>query len=499
MKHRIPLWLILILSAVVLIGGGVFYLYKNPKIVDRWWLDFNFERAWNLDKDGRCVAVELKDRQKADKGRSLKFYDMKKREFLCLDITRQIGDVKEIRSGTFALFSPVGLQLYSIVIPDDSDTTAFYYGDEIRIIDCVDTDWLTDDDKERPDWMKGEIKKFESKLLELAEDEECNIGPLLISYVRDNPKSLKFPFRKIQEETDISILTSDDGKVRLYSWDTGHGGTSPDFASYVQYDDGIRTKLKPFRPFSDSRYVTAHEMRIDGYDSHEGARIERLYQFDKPDGSNIYLISAYFRSSSKEGSQSLYVLKLENGELVKQDIIDKEGMRVATICREYNIPDWYFATDGLGWDWVMSLDKKTGIVYVPEEVGVLEMHDRYDYYQCEDGEIRYVGNGAGYWLHPSLHDYEWLSGIYQTQTKLIWIDKLFDDRYRYACWSKDNAMHGQPELVIVGAKFDESNHSLIFENDGYEYIVPEFRSGAYADFDKVIVKKDRRIISETNL
>lgn len=499
MKYRIPLWLTIILSAAILIGGSAIYLYKNPRIVDRWWLDFNFESTWNLDKNGRCVVVELKDEQKTDKGRSLKFYDMNKREFLHLDITRQIGDVKEIRPGTFALFNPVGLQLYSIVIPDDSDTTAFYYGDDIRIIDCVDTDWLANDDKEKPDWMKGDIEKVESNLLDLIIDEEWNVGPLLISYAKENPESLNYPFKKILKETDVSILTSDDGKVRLYTWDTGLGGTSPDFASYIQYNDGIRIKLKPFRPFSDSRYITAHEMRIDGYDSHEGARIERLYQFEKPDGSHIYLVSAYFRSSSKEGSQSLYVIKLENGELVKQDIIDKEGKRVTTVCREYNIPDWYFTTDGLGWDWVMSLDKKTGIIYVPEEVGVLEMHDRYDYFRCVDGEIRYNGNGAGYWLHPSLHDYEWLSGIYQTPTKFIRIDKLSDDQYRYACWNKRDAMHDQPELVIVGAKLDESNHSLIFENDGYEYIVPEFRSGAYADFDKVIVKKNGRIISETNL
>lgn len=499
MKLRMPTWLIILLTVATLLFCGTFYLYKNPAVIDRWWLDFNFASAWNLDKDGRCVVAELKDGQKSVKGKSLKFYDIKKREFLHLDITRQIGDVKEIRPGTFALFSPVGLQLYSIVIPEATDSTSFYYGDDIRIIDCVDNDWLVDKDEENPYWKRTKIEEVENHLVKIYKEEETDIGSNLIAYVKSHPESIKYPFKKIHRGTDVSILTSDDGKIRLYSWDTGLGGTSPDFASFIQWDDGIRVSVKPFRPFTDSRFVIDHDIRLDGYDSHEGTRIERLYQFDSPDGSTVYLISAYFRSSSKEGSQNLYLLKFDNGKLVKQDFIDKEGKRVATIGRDYNIPDWYFTTDGLGWDWVMSLDKTTGIVYVPEEVGVMEMHDRYDYYRYEDGEMRYIGNGAGYWLHPSLHDYEWLSGIYQTPTKFIRIDKLTDDQFRYACWSKHNAMHGKPELVIVGAKLDESNHSLIFENDGYEYIVPEFRSGAFADFDKVIVKKNGRIISETNL
>lgn len=498
MKSKFPYCtLIAILSAIVIIGGSSLYLYCNPVIIDKIWNNLDFESVENLDNDGRCVALELKEKQKDTKDKVLKFYDYKNREFLHLDPTRRIHHFKELRPGCFALFDRSGLQLYSIVIPQSVDEDYYWMGDEVQIIDCVDYSCLSVDDEESEEWMSHDIKSVEKHLVEQYErDGHC--GWDLITYVRRNPHTIHYPFALVQEKTDISILTSKDNKVRFYSWDTGTGGTSPNFASYIQYDNGKRVVLDEFYPYTESEYVCSHDLRINGYQPLEGSRMERLYQIDSSDGTQRYLTSAYMRASGTEGGQSLYFLNIVNGKLIKEKLVDENGEDVESLDVAYNIPDWYFTTDGLGWDWVMCMDED-GVVFVPQESESMVMSDRYDYYRYTDGRMRHIGSGAGSWLHPSLWEYECLIGIYHTPTKLIRIDRLENGDYRYASWDKRRAMKGTPELILTGAKSDIIENALVFENNSYQYIVPAFRRGQGEDFSKFIIKKNGRIIYEVEV
>lgn len=129
----------------------------------------------------------------------------------------------------------------------------------------------------------------------------------------------------------------------------------------------------------------------------------------------------------------------------------------------------------------------------------MEMSDRYDKYLLKDGKMKYVGNGAGFWLHPSLHNFKRLCGIYQTKTKFIRVDLLADGNYRYAAWNKKDAISGTPELVIIGGKTDEIDNAIVFEKDDYQYIVPAYRHGSDDDFGKFIIKKNGKAIQESKL
>ena len=92
------------------------------------------------------------------------------------------------------------------------------------------------------------------------------------------------------------------------------------------------------------------------------------------DCKNAYIVIAYNRDSSVEGEQESVLIYEKDGRLEKLPFIDKQGEKQFSADAYYYIPDWYFTTDGLGWDWVISFDSKTNTLYVPES-GDMVMSD----------------------------------------------------------------------------------------------------------------------------
>lgn len=480
---------------VMLVVGISMFAFLSSDIFNLMWLRHVYGNTYPLDKQGRCLVVELDN--KNSQNPDLKFYDTERREFLHLDLFQDIKKISEIRPGYYALFDRHGIQIYSIVMPYASQDLHVRMSDEIQIIECYDSDrYKFDYDSEGPK-LSDDFGVAERQIIEHY-DELGYCSRLLLNYVWEHPNSLKYDFDNIKENTDIGILTSDDRKLRFFSWDTGGGGTSPDYMTYVQYDNGSEIQLCSFRPLAQSKYVCQTDVEKDGYEPYESAWVNLVHQIDSPDGNTLYITSSYNKASSREGEQDANLLQIVNGKLQKIPFIDKDGNQILSVGCYYYIPDWYFLTDGLGWKWIMSFDKENYIFYVPED-GDMIMTDRYDKYQFVNGQMKYVGNGAGFWLHPSLREFKRLCGIYQTHTKLIRIDVLENGEYRYASWHKNNAMSGEPELVLIGAKTDEIENALVFEKNDYQYIVPAYRNGEGEDFGKFIIKKDGKIVQETDV
>lgn len=193
------------------------------------------------------------------------------------------------------------------------------------------------------------------------------------------------------------------------------------------------------------------------------------------------------------------LVKFVDGKLKKLPWVTKSGAIRNSVGCYYYIPDWYFTTDGLGWDWVMSFNKETGTLYVPED-GEMVMTDHYDLYRFKDGKMRHDGYGSGFWLHPSLHDFNYMAGIYQTDTNLIRVDALGGgEGYRYASWGKSKTMASKPDLVLYGGNTGLVENAIVFKNSDYTYIVPEYRRGQGKDFGKVIVKYKDKVIAESDV
>ena len=233
-------------------------------------------------------------------------------------------------------------------------------------------------------------------------------------------------------------------------------------------------------------------------EAYDGAFIRVVAQIPLSETETGYIIDAYSKASSSEGCSAACLLKLEDGKLKKLPFVSKYGAFSNSVQRDYYIPDWYYTTDGLGWDWVMSFDNESRTLYVPEE-GEMVMTDRYDLYQYSEGKMRYVGNDAGFWLHPSVRNIAYLSGIYQTDTQLIRIDKTLDNVYRYAAWTKPKPMSAKPDLILYEDRTENVENALVFKNGDYTYIVPEYRRGQGDDFGKVIIKYKGRVIQESEV
>lgn len=400
-----------------------------------------YDRIHYLDRRHCFVALYKLNGSNKIKEHRVAVFDLINRQFL-VSTDLNICNIEEIRDNTFALFDSLDEQKYTLTLP--SYTQACYNIGQV-LIDCK------------------------------AEADKPNL-----------------------DSDEVTVLTSPDKKVRIYSWDTGRGGTSPDFCSYIQYETGDSVRGDYIGAFSDSKYLCASDVSKDGYEVYDGSFIQSLYQIDTHSPSPLYIISAYFRASSVEGSQTAIAFRIENGKLMKADVIDSDGKTESFVRCDYYIPDWYFTTDGLGWDWVMSFNDRDNTLYVPER-GDMVMTDRYECFRFDGGKMKHIGTKAGYWLHPSLHDFKRLCGIYQTDTKLIRVDQLNDGTYRMATWAKSKAMSGQPEMVIQNGKTGIIKNAIVFINGDYTYTVPEFRQGQGEDFGKIIINHNGKIIQETKV
>lgn len=500
-RFKISLRTIVCCSLLAVIAAVAAYLYVNPLVGDKLYFTWAYDNVRPLDPEGRCWTFELKEKDKSvsNKPKIIKIYDTHKRKFLTIDPRHDITSIKEIRPGYYALLGKNGLQYYSIVMPYVQPPYSSYFQDgTIQIIDCIDWDNVYDhrDEEQR---LPYDIAEAETQLIEQYEAAgQC--GSSLIDYVKGRTATLDYDFSRLSGNTEVAIHTSPDKKLRLYSWDSRTGGTSPTYAVYVQYDNGRSITVDGYYPFSNSQYVCVADCKKDGYEAsayHDQADIQNIYQIEGTD-TPYYIVVSAGRASSREGGQGAHLLTVKGGKLIKLKAFEYEGEMLYSMGPDYDIPDWYFTTDGMGWDWVMSFDKSSNTLYVPASES-LEMTDRYALFQWQDGKMKYIGTDGGYWLHPTLRNFKRLCGIYQTKAKLIRIDEMEDGTYRYASWRKGKEMSAKPELVIVGTQPYDVDNALRFVNGEYEYIVPAFRDGSDKDFDKVIIKKNGKTISESEV
>lgn len=364
------------------------------------------------------------------------FFDLSTRQFIGIPDDIPIRGVEMVRSGVYALYDESESPAFYLVLPwcvspDDND----YYGNEIRLIDNRHASSYAPDDIEFPE--------------------------------------------------DAIILSSSDGKIKFISWDTGMGGSSPDYASYIQYLDNDTLKTDFFSPHSQGKYVCAGDLRKKGYMVYDDSYTDGLWQVDAEGESPVYIVSTYDRASFTEGYQTIYALQFDpQGKLVKKRFLDKYGELSDRISIGYNIPACYFTTDGLCWDWMVSMDENTQNLYSAVSCDDMTMNDRYDVYHYEHGRMAYKFTDGGYWLHPSLREFDNLCGIYNGKDGLYRVDKA-GNSYRLSMWGKNKSMKDEPDLIIHNGQAAE-NH-IDFTAGSKTITVPLYRRGLGNDYGKIVI------------
>jgi len=142
-------------------------------------------------------------------------------------------------------------------------------------------------------WMDSESNSKDDSL----EQSNKNFQKLLLTYTGKYSQTLKQNFDGID---GLKVVTSADGMLRIYSWDTGTGGTMHFFKDVVQYQSGKQT-----------RSLTLNNFNREGETGYSYEAIHTL----KTRNKNYYLINYKGIYSSKDIGEGIRIFSIDNGGL----------------------------------------------------------------------------------------------------------------------------------------------------------------------------------------
>lgn len=321
------------------------------------------------------------------------------------------------------------------------------------------------------------MKEMEKKELKMLEDSqakseeealEISFGPShegLVNWVLSDTATFSYPFTRSIEKEYVTIATSADKCLRIYSWNTGEGGTMICWDNLIQYRSG--TEIKAVHQSLDMQLHPDGEHDEMDY----GSYIDTIYTYPCTDGSKLYIADDYFRISGNYSTNSLVAMRIKDGNLVSAPCFVRHGKRTDTVGLEHTAADWYFLANlGEGWDWLFQFDPKAQNLYVATTDSMNSITDRYDIYHFNGTDFVYQKTGAPFWLHPQLHHYQRLELFFRTKDYIIRIDKLDEETMRYASWKSTQQISDTPELVLTGS-YVEKDNTFLFSKGSYRYVV----------------------------
>ena len=317
--------------------------------------------------------------------------------------------------------------------------------------------------------------KLASKLDSLYSEEDAYFIYRMPNYemteiIMNDPASLTYDFPKMQEY--ISFITSDDGKLRLYYWDTGMGGTMIDYGNLCQYESNGKV-------YAYNCSVYDLEREDDDFEYISGCNIGNLYTIQTDNGDTYYLVYTLIREASNLGGSVIIPLKIEKDKLVIAPLIysNPDDYRFNCTQIEHEYANWYDKTNyGEGWDWLNKYDEENQTFYIPVVDG-FDLTDRYNLYKFNGERFEFLREDGGFWLHPSIRNFKNLETLFVTKDYKVRVDLMEDDTYRYTCWKRYDSMDKKPDIVIYNGTYIEDGRCYSFKNDDYEYAVITSNSG----------------------
>lgn len=287
----------------------------------------------------------------------------------------------------------------------------------------------------------------------------------LCTLIKRDSRAFGYNFPLMQDRGYITLVTSDDKKLKVFSWDTGEGGTMISWGNICQFESNGEVFVYECGIYEIENVDNAEDFS-------PGCDIWGLHTLHADNGDTYYLAQIYIRESSNLGFQEIYPVKISNGRLIPVKIFDIDSDNECNNCtsREYFISDWYFKTAGESWDWLYRFDKKNQTIYVPEVID-MELTDRYNLYRFDGEKFDYVSDNGGFWLHPDIRDFKQLEWLFCTEGYRIRIDLMADNTYRYTSWRKNKSTSDLPDLIIFNGIYNEVDGKYYFENNSYTYCV----------------------------
>jgi len=122
--------------------------------------------------------------------------------------------------------------------------------------------------------------------------------------LKKQPASISADFKV--KNTGMNILTSDDGKVRIYCWYVGRGGTALSFDALIQYKTSTGTKVK----------VLNDDSKRTERDILTGSCYTKLYTYQTNDSGTVYLEIDHVVAWNAGGEYNAGAFAIKNNKLL---------------------------------------------------------------------------------------------------------------------------------------------------------------------------------------
>ena len=185
----------------------------------------------------------------------------------------------------------------------------------------------------------------------------------------------------------------------------------------------------------------------------------------------------YLAERMNYGVYSITAFTKNNGKYVEEKAF-KVRKNYQSVINSVKYNDWVSSDPNGGF---FAFNKSDNTLYVPLINEDLEGNDRYIVYRFDGQHFVRKGTDAGYWLHPSLHSFDYLYGIGRTKDYLVRLDRMEDGSIRYAAWSSKKTMKDKPSIILFtdyyydeeGVAFYNLDYKYVFDYDNKELRVYE--------------------------
>ena len=264
------------------------------------------------------------------------------------------------------------------------------------------------------------------------------------------------------DELRITLLSSPDGKLKVYSWEDG------DFGSTISFH---------------TIYQTRHEGQFQAVFMENYYREPRkIYQVESPDGP-VYLIEYFFRQDGWSYDVGVDAFRMDKtGRLQPANVFEPVpdshpnmegyGSNLSVECAPvppslYNEGGWEdnFFFELTGKDFYMPQ-----FAYLRGSNGSLFMTDYYHRFTWDGNKFRYKQLEFNPVLVKYLPEPGWLLAEFEVGDSIVRVDSLANGSYRLLLWKKDKMFSAAPELVITKGWYDAEKKEYHFRKGDNEYV-----------------------------
>jgi hypothetical protein len=264
------------------------------------------------------------------------------------------------------------------------------------------------------------------------------------------------------DELHITLLTSPDGKLKIYSWKDGDFGSSIGFHTLYQ-------------THSNGKF---HAVFMEDY-YREPRKIYQVGSSDEP----AYLVEYFFRQESWSYDVGVDAFSMDKTGLLKPaeifeyipEINQKEVGFLANLSVECTpgSPSLYY--EG-AWSDNFFFEQTGKDFYMPQfaylrgSKGGLFMTDYYYRYTWDGVKFRYKQLQFNPVLAKFLPEPGWLMAEFETGDSIVRVDSVANGSYRLLLWNKDKMFSSAPELIITQGRYDATKREYHFRNGDFEYV-----------------------------